>query len=76
MYAKGKKYVYCSDILERLIEIVKFLDTLKLAFRGSSGTLCQEDNEINWWIICKAWPIYEKSYPKSVIWKKFCSLSL
>ena len=42
MYAKEKKY--WADVLERLIEIVKFLGTQNLAFRGSSDTLYQKDN--------------------------------
>ena len=42
---KRKKNVYLSDILEKLSEIVKFLGTQNLSFRGSSDTLCQKVNE-------------------------------
>ena len=78
MYAKEKYiYMYWSDMLERLIEIAKFLGTQNLSFRLSSDTLLQKVNGNFLKLIqsfAKLWPIYEKSYPKRIIFIKIMDM--
>ena len=73
MYKKKKKCWF--DVLKRLIETVKFYDTQKLVFRGSSDTLYQKDdgNVLKLNALFAKFDLIMKSR-KSVTWKKFCPL--